>query len=141
MSNVLYDFEKFMKRREEIAQAYVNGDAAPLGEITTNLNPATFFSPGGDYKQGSVQVYSTYESDAKKFASGKTNFEILQMGASDNIAYWVGFQRATVFLEGNTQGVPFNLRITEIFRLEDNEWKLVHRHADALKSEIKENKE
>ena len=62
------------------------------------------------------------------------------MGSSDGVAYWVGFQRATARLEGSSELVPFDVRVTEVFRCEDEEWKLVHRHADAMAPEAGENK-
>ena len=126
------NFERFMERREEAARAFVNGEAAPLGRVVARGLPATFFGPGGGYEQGPDRVYSVYERDAARFTSGDTNFEILQMAASDTIAYWVGFQRATARLEGSAEPVPFELRVTEVFRREGDEWKLVHRHADAM---------
>jgi ketosteroid isomerase-like protein len=80
-------------------------------------------------------VNSIYERDAARFTSGNTSFEILQMAASDDIAYWVGFQQAMARLDGSTGKIPFTLRVTEVFRREGEEWKLVHRHADSLASE------
>jgi ketosteroid isomerase-like protein len=141
MTNDLHDFEQFMQRRDEAARAYVSGDAAPLGRIVTHAGGATFFAPRGGYVQGADAVCSTYEHDATAFApGGARSFEILQMGASDGLAYWVGFQRATVHIRGRTEAVPFNLRVTEVFRREGDEWKLVHRHADPLISESTEQK-
>ena len=136
MNNDLHDFEQFMKRREDAARAYVNGDAQPVSRISTQISPATFFHPNGDYEQGAQQVSSRYERDAEYFESGgDSSLEILQMAASDGIAYWVGFQRATARLKGKPEAVPMGLRITEVFRREGNEWKLVHRHGDSLASE------
>jgi hypothetical protein len=132
MSSDLYDFQQFMKRRDEAARAFVNGDAAPLGRIVTHTSPATFFGPKGGYDQGADNVYAVYDRDAAHFIMGNSNFEILHMAASNGIAYWVGFQRATAHLHGSTETIPFNLRVTEIFRREGNEWKLIHRHADTL---------
>lgn len=136
MHNDLHDFKQFMKQREEAASAYVRADAAPLGRIVTRTSPATFFGPQGDYREGAEEVSSTYEHDAKSFEpGGDSHFEILQMAASDGVAYWVGFQRATARMRGKAEAVPFNLRVTEVFRREDGEWKMVHRHADSLKAE------
>src|SRR6478672_1616671 len=99
MTDDLQDFEEFMKRREAAARAYTVGDAGPLGQLVARKGDATFFSPRGDYVQGAPDVFSRYERDAEGFApGGDTSFEILHMGASDGLAYWVGFQRATAHL-------------------------------------------
>jgi ketosteroid isomerase-like protein len=137
--NDLRDFERFMEQREEAARAFVSGEAAPLGRVVARDLPATFFGPQGDYEQGPDHVYSVYQRDAARFSEGDTNFEVLQMAASDGIAYWVGFQRATARLEGSSEPVPFDLRVTEVFRREGEEWKLVHRHADAMAPEVGDN--
>jgi ketosteroid isomerase-like protein len=142
MSDDLHDFEEFMKRRDEAARAYVRGDSAPLGQIVAREGDATFFAPRGGYVQGADNVSSTYKRDATAFApGGDSSFTILQMGASDGIAYWVGFQRATAHMRGHTEAVPFNLRVTEVFHREGDQWKLVHRHADPLASEPKDQKQ
>jgi len=136
MTEDLQDFKQFMKRREDAAQAYVRGDAAPLGRLSTHVSPATFFRPQGDFCQGAEDVFSRYESDAAVFESGSdTHFEILHLAASGGIAYWVGIQRATVRMRGKAEAIPMSLRVTELFRREGDDWKLIHRHADSLKPE------
>jgi ketosteroid isomerase-like protein len=133
MQNDLHAFEQFMKQREQAASAYVCGDAGPLGGVIAHESPATFFGPQGGYRQGADQVQATYERDAESFAPGSdSQFEILHMAASDGIAYWVGFQRANAHMRGSAEAIPFNLRVTEVFRREGDEWKMIHRHADAL---------
>jgi ketosteroid isomerase-like protein len=139
VNNDLHDFEQFMRQRDDVARAYVRGDAAPLGHIVTREGQATFFSPQGGYVEGAVDVFSTYQRDAKAFEpGGDSRFEILHLAASDGLAYWVGFQRAIAHISGRTEAVPFNLRVTEVFRREGDDWKLIHRHADPLAAVAKE---
>ncbi|HSX10476.1 MAG TPA: hypothetical protein VLF94_02010, partial [Chlamydiales bacterium] len=96
MDKHLESFKQFMKQREAAAQAYVCGDPAPVTNITTHVSPSTFFSPGGGFQQGADNVLVRFKQDAAAFTTGSdTHFEILHMAASDSIAYWVGFQRAT----------------------------------------------
>lgn len=131
MANDPHDFKQFMKQREQAAESYVSGEAGPLDQIATREGPATFFAPKGGYTQGSRNVSERYLNDAGSFASGSVSrFEILHMGASGELGYWVGLQHATVNMKGNDEPVPFHLRITELYRREGSQWKLIHRHAD-----------
>jgi ketosteroid isomerase-like protein len=115
-----------------VARAYVDGDPEPLGRIVTRESPASFFGPQGDYRKGADQVWKSYEEGAEIFSGGETHFEVLDMAAGDGVAYWVGLQRAKARIGENGQARPMDLRVTEVFRRENGDWKLVHRHADRL---------
>jgi ketosteroid isomerase-like protein len=124
-------FDDFMQNRARLAQDYVCGHGDPLDAIVTRHSPATFFSPQGDRVEGAAEVASTYLQGAQAFDAGsESRLEVLHMGCSGELGYWVGLQHARVNFKGRSQAVPMVLRITEVFRREDGEWKLVHRHAD-----------
>lgn len=128
-------FDEFLKQREAAARAYTSGDPSALRALSTRELAATFFGPRGGQYSGAKTVSDKYEQDAAAFKPGpgtETHFEILQSAESDGIAYWVGFQHATVRLGDNPQPVQMSLRVTELFRREAGTWKLVHRHADPL---------
>ena len=130
------DFEAFMKRRQEAASAYVRGDPAPVNQLATVLEPASFFGPGGGIDKGAAHIRAAYRDGSAQFEAGSdSTLEILQQAANDTIAYWTGIQHATAKLKGKPEKVPMDLRITELFRREDGEWRLVHRHADMLKAD------
>jgi ketosteroid isomerase-like protein len=131
------DFDKFMKTREEAAAAYVRGEIGPLDAISARVSPTTFFGPQGGDVQGAKEVSSRYAHDATSFEpGGESHLEVVHKGADGSVAYWTGFQHAKVRLRGKPDPISMKLRVTELFRREGNEWKLVHRHADSL-SEVK----
>jgi ketosteroid isomerase-like protein len=103
-----------------------------LSRIIAHTSRASFFGPQGGAVQGAEEVAERYERDCAGFASGESRFEILHMAAGDGVAYWTGFQHASAKFKGSDQGVTMKLRVTEVFRREGSEWKLVHRHADML---------
>jgi ketosteroid isomerase-like protein len=81
-------------------------------------------------------VDAVNEKGAASFHDGSTgHFEILQSSENGDLTFWTGMQHAKVHLQGKDETVPMSLRVTEGFRREDSEWKLVHRHADMPKSD------
>lgn len=134
MSKAPTDFAAFLERRVAASDAFVNGEFGPLGAVSTYTSPATLFSPKGNVVAGADAVNAVNAESAKLFRPGSENaFETLHMAADETLAYWVGVQRSVVQMNGQAAGIPMNLRLTEIYRLEDDGWKLIHRHADALK--------
>jgi NAD(P)H-dependent FMN reductase/ketosteroid isomerase-like protein len=129
-----HGFEDFMKQRNDITAAYSSGDSRPLDAITARAGTATFFPPSGAIVVGADKVLTRYDEDAKSFSQGaKSKLEVLDCGASGQLAFWTGVQH----FEGKVRGedAKMKLRITEIFRLVQSEWKLVHRHADPQKGD------
>ncbi|MEU0793082.1 nuclear transport factor 2 family protein [Amycolatopsis sp. NPDC005961] len=49
-------------------------------------------------------------------------------GASGDLAYTVGFEQNTVSING--WPATYTLRVTHVYRREDGEWRIVHRHGD-----------
>jgi NAD(P)H-dependent FMN reductase/ketosteroid isomerase-like protein len=126
-------FPEFMKKRADVAKAYVNGDAAPLDSIVATSGQATFFPPAGGSEQGAETVKQRYDRDVAAFRAGsETQLDVLHSAASGTVAYWTGFQTAKVRMDGSDQPQSMRLRITELFRLVEGEWKLIHRHADPM---------
>ncbi|MBA2363863.1 MAG: nuclear transport factor 2 family protein, partial [Chloroflexia bacterium] len=46
-------------------------------------------------------------------------------------AYTCGYERRTVSVDGGP-AKPGTLRVTHVYRRENGEWKIVHRHGDNL---------
>lgn len=125
------EFDEFMQTREAASTAFVEGDAGPLLAVSVVDDPASIFPPTGTVVQGADAVNSGNQKGAAAFAPGAENgFDILHSGADGNLGYWTGVQRSRVLMKDKDEPVEMNLRVTELFRRVDGEWKLFHRHAD-----------
>lgn len=136
MSQISTDFDEFLKQRKEASDAFVNGESNSLDNISVQISPATSFGPKGNWVQGADLVNAANANGSKHFKSSSKNaFEVLNKGEDKNLAYCIGIQHSVVLMAGHKESIPFDLRVTEIFRRENGAWKLFHRHADPLKSE------
>jgi ketosteroid isomerase-like protein len=61
-------------------------------------------------------------------------YEPMAAGSSGDLGYAVGIERGRVTVMGADGPQEMVLRVTQVFRREDGEWKLVHRHADPITS-------
>jgi ketosteroid isomerase-like protein len=128
------DFDAFMKRREAAALAYVRGDPQPVVDLMVRRDPASFFAPDGSKTEGIEAVLRDFRNGASHFGPDSAcHFEVLHKQASDEEAFWTGFQVASLQMKRGGKKIPMKLRVTEVFRKEDGEWRLAHRHADSAR--------
>ena len=126
-------FDTFLTERERASTAFVDGDAGPLLALSVDTDPATIYPPTGALVAGATAVNTGNTAGAATFVPRAENrFEILHAGCDGDLGYWTGLQRSKVRLKDKPEAVTMNLRITELFRRVDGEWKLFHRHADPL---------
>ena len=129
------DFGSFLERREAAAREHAGADVESLRRMATHHPPATFFGPGGETTRGPDRVREAYEQGALPFpVDGGTHFEVFQSAASDGLAYWVGLQHSIVDMADSDTPRRVVMRVTELYRREKGEWKLIHRHADELET-------
>ena len=119
-----------MPRLIAAERALHDGDAGPRLAMWSQHEPVTLFGAWFS-NAGREDVSRTFDVLASGFSDCKAyDVDIIAAGASGDLAYTVAYEHTTASI----QGVPrtYTLRVTQIYRREGSEWKLVHRHGDEL---------
>jgi ketosteroid isomerase-like protein len=108
----------------------VHGDPQPRTELWSRRDPVTLFGAIGMSESGWEELSGTFAWVASRFSNVSNHrFDVELVEVSGDVAYTLGFER----FEGSIAGRPIEsitVRVTHIYRREEGEWKIVHRHAD-----------
>lgn len=133
MSEVDDFLQAAIPRQLAAERALHNGDAGPRMAMWSHDDPVTLFG-AWLMDSGWDRVSHAFERVASTFADCTSyDFEILAAGASGDLAYTLGYEHTSTSIRGEAQS--YTLRVTNIYRREDGDWKLVHRHADRVAAE------
>jgi ketosteroid isomerase-like protein len=107
-----------------------NGDPTSFVEQLSTNDPVTLFPASQPSQKGWAAVSQAIRRVALAYSSSSAvAFEVVAAGLSGDLAYLVGYERATSSIEGGA-AEDLGLRITQVYRRGSGEWRLVHRHAD-----------
>lgn len=121
-----------LNRQFEAEHALINGDPEPRLAMTSAENPVTVFGAKVPLRRGWDEISGTIRWLASRWSNGTDySFEVVAAGVSGDLAYVVGFEHIANSVN-DLPVEPYTLRVTHIFRREDNEWKIAHRHADYI---------
>ena len=132
-------FAEFLPRFELGIERFLNGDATLWKSNVSQESDGTIMGAWGDYEKSWSELEPRYDWAAARFeeSGASVQFQYLSSGVSGDLAYTVAIERSTVRLVGQKEPAAMSLRVTHLFRKEQGEWKLLHRHADPLMSKTR----
>jgi ketosteroid isomerase-like protein len=108
------------------------GDPGPIQALYSHRDDVTAFYGWGGYERGWAAVRERWNWAASQFAGGSVAYENLTTVVTPELAYTTELETFRVRLAAGGEPVEWTNRVTHIFRLEEGEWRLVHRHANRL---------
>lgn len=129
------DFKLIVEQYHQALDAFVRGDTAMQKSLFSRRNDVTLANPLGPPVRGWSEVEKTMERAASQLRDGeRIQFERIAGHAGIDLAYIVEIERTRAKIGGSGEKSPVSLRVTTIFRREDGQWKVLHRHADPVTS-------
>jgi ketosteroid isomerase-like protein len=128
------DLDGLVELMSEAASAYIAGEMRRYFDLMRNAEDFSLMSPfGGETIRESVDSITEARLAELEafFHGGECTLEVVETYASGDLAVLVVVERQ----HGHVGDLPpqdWSLRVTLVFRHDDGEWRLVHRHADPL---------
>ena len=130
---VASDLTQVIEASHQALDAFAKGDSASLHALYARGDDVTLANPFGPAVRGWTQVGETMARAAANYREGEaTGFEPMAKYATPELAYILEVERFRAKVGGGEELVPFALRVTTIFRRDDEGWMIVHRHADPI---------
>ena len=117
-----------LPKQRAAEEAIHNGDVEPRLALWSRHDPVTLY--GAKFSaSGWAELEPTFREVASMFTDSLAyDFEVVAAGASGDLAYTVGYEHNKVTVDG--QPATYTLRVTHVYRREDGQWRIVHRHGD-----------
>jgi ketosteroid isomerase-like protein len=131
----LEDFRAaFLARQTEAEDAMVQGNVEPRLALWSRHDPVSLLGGWGPNKTGWAELERIFRWVAErlgrtKYSDFRYDVEVADVSPDGKMAYTVGFERFNEVLEDGSKK-PWTVRVTHVYRREDGEWKIVHRHGD-----------
>ena len=103
-------------------------DVAALPEIWSHSDDVTTMHPMGGEQVGWEEVRTSFEQAAGSMTDSQVTLLDQRIYAGTDLAYETGIERGSAKLAG--EPIEFEQRVTNVYRLEDGRWKMIHHHTD-----------
>jgi ketosteroid isomerase-like protein len=127
------DVDQLIDQYQLALGEFVKGNPDPVKELYSHRDDVTLANPLGPPARGWDEVTKTLERAASNIREGEiTSFDVISKLVTPELAYAVWIERQKAKMGARQDVTPFDLRVTMIFRPEEGQWKIVHRHADPI---------
>lgn len=123
-------FDQAVEEYHAALREFIKGEPGPVTQMFSQRDDVVLCNPFRPFARGPSEVAETIEKAASHYADGEYELERVTAFATAELGYTVEIERFTATLDGNEGSGA--LRVTTIFRLEDEGWRIAHRHADPI---------
>ena len=129
----LDQFDATVEDFHRALEAFMTGNPEPVKLLFSRKDDVTLANPFGPTRRGWAEVEDAMERAAANFRDGRVvAFENVSKYVTPEVGYTVYTEVAEAKLGGSDEVSPVSLRVTMIFRREEEGWKVAHRHADPI---------
>lgn len=127
------DLVKVVEQVHQGLDAFMKGDAGPVLQLFSHRPDVTLANPFGPPARGWDEVRETAELAATHYREGEAvGFDRVSDHESPQLAYILEIERFKSKVGGAEEVSSVALRVTTVFRREEDGWKICHRHADPI---------
>ena len=125
------DFDQVIAQSRAALDKIAKGSAEGFRALYSQREDITLGNPFGGFARGWEDVVELMERAAGHYRDGETTgFDTVAQLVTSEFAYTVEIERFRAKVGGRSEVSELALRVTCIYRRENDTWKLVHRHAD-----------
>jgi ketosteroid isomerase-like protein len=107
-----------------------NGDAKPRRALWSRNEPVSVLGAWRD-ALGQMELDQLFISLADSFSDCTSfAFELQAYDVVGDMAYTAGLEHTSASVDGRPR--TYTLRATQVYRREDGEWRVAHRHGDTM---------
>ena len=132
MSDTSELIEWTQSRLREAETALHNGDAEPRLALWSEREPVSVL---GAWRSatGQEEVRGLFRGLAGTFSDCTSHvYELVSAEVIGDMAFTSGYERTEATINGERR--RYVLRVTQVYRREDGEWRVAHRHGDTAES-------
>ncbi len=107
-----------------------HGDPTPRRALWSRREPVSVLGAWGN-AQGQHELDELFASLGRSFSDCTSYaFELVAHDVTGDMAYTAGFEHTSASVDGQPR--TYTLRATQVYRLEDGQWRVAHRHGDTV---------
>jgi ketosteroid isomerase-like protein len=112
--------------------AFLHGDPEPILALYSRRDDVTLANPLGPPARGRAEVERAIRTASANFKAGTVSFDEVSRYGTGDLGYAVWLEPNEAQLATSDERVRISLRVTMIFRREEDGWRIAHRHADPI---------
>ena len=126
------DFDAVVEETERGLTAFARGDSGPMKALFSRSDDVVLANPLGPPVRGRRALEEASDRAAALLSDGTIEFEEMARFATPELGYVFHIERVQAKLGESEELRPVSLRVTMIYRREDDGWKIIHRQADPI---------